>query len=122
LTPCGEIREELRAEIDRPELLGVLENLFIYAGEPGHEIVLVFDARFRDRSLYEQDEIPMAEDAWLGPATWLHLGSLRSVGTPVYPEGLLDLLRPLARPTVATRGKGRTSTAPRQPLARKETQ
>lgn len=87
-----EIREELHAEIDRPELLGVLENLFVYLGEPNHEIVFVFDARFRDPSLFERHEIPIAEDVWLEPATWVRLSSLGSGGTPLYPNGLLELL------------------------------
>jgi 8-oxo-dGTP pyrophosphatase MutT (NUDIX family) len=39
-----EMREELGAEIHSPLLLGVLENIFYYNGQPGHEIVFVYDA------------------------------------------------------------------------------
>lgn len=87
-----EIREELQAEIDQAQLLGVLENLFVYGGAPGHEIVFVFDAKFREPSFYRQKEIPIAEDVWLGPATWESLSTLSSGGTSLYPEGLLSLL------------------------------
>lgn len=87
-----EVREELRAEIDQPELLGVLESVFVYAGAPCHEIVFVFDAKFRDPSFYRLSDIPIAEDVWVGPATWRPLSSLGSGGTPLYPDGLLQLL------------------------------
>ncbi|QKD83874.1 NUDIX domain-containing protein [Thermoleptolyngbya sichuanensis A183] len=47
-----EIREELGAEIEQLTWLGTLENLFTLEGEPGHEIVLIYDAQFCDRTLY----------------------------------------------------------------------
>ncbi|NIR81563.1 MAG: NUDIX domain-containing protein, partial [Gemmatimonadetes bacterium] len=50
-----EIREELRLEISEPVQLGVLENIFTFRGEPGHEYVVVFDAELADRTLYDQD-------------------------------------------------------------------
>jgi ADP-ribose pyrophosphatase YjhB (NUDIX family) len=89
---CREIGEELGAEISEPELLAVMENLFVYAGLPGHEIVFVFDAKFRDPSLYTQAEIPIAEREGRGPATWQSIAALKKSGKPLYPEGLLSLL------------------------------
>ena len=52
-----EISEELGAEVERLELVGVLENIFTYEGAPGHELVFVYDAEFVDKSLYEREEI-----------------------------------------------------------------
>lgn len=52
-----EIQEELGVEIENLKLLDVLENIFIYEGQKGHEIVFVFDAEFTEKSLYELDEI-----------------------------------------------------------------
>jgi ADP-ribose pyrophosphatase YjhB (NUDIX family) len=46
-----EIREELGAEIDHPQLLGAMENLFTFDGQQGHEVVFVYDAEFKDKSL-----------------------------------------------------------------------
>ena len=51
-----EIREELGVEIAEPVRLGVLENVFTYRGQPGHEVIFVFDARFVDAGLYQQAE------------------------------------------------------------------
>ena len=52
-----EIQEELGVEVENLSLLGVLENIFVYNGQQGHEIVFVFDGEFVDRSLYDLDEI-----------------------------------------------------------------
>ena len=87
-----ELREELHSEIEQLELLGVLEDVYVYAGVRCHDIAFVFDAKFQDASLYQRGEIPIAEAGWEGPATWQHLGALSSVDTPLYPAGLLALL------------------------------
>lgn len=102
-----EIREEIQAGIGHPVLLGVLENVYLYEGVPGHQVVFVFDAQFRDRELYRRAEIPIAEDVWTGPARWVALASLSGSGTPLYPEGLLALLLDAEappRPTTHHRG------------------
>ncbi len=85
-----EIREELGVEITNPVQLGVLENLFTYCGQPGHEIVFVFDAEFADPQLYSEPTLPLLEPVWGGSAEWLDLVDPSSV--PLYPEGLAKLL------------------------------
>src|SRR5918912_932638 len=52
-----EIREEPGAEVEKLELVGVLENIFMYEGARGHEIVFVYDGEFKDRRVYERGEI-----------------------------------------------------------------
>ena len=52
-----EIREEVGAEVGKLELIGVLENVFTYEGARGHEIVFVYDGEFKDRRVYERDEV-----------------------------------------------------------------
>jgi ADP-ribose pyrophosphatase YjhB (NUDIX family) len=88
-----EIVEELDLAIEQPTLLGVLENHFTYDGRAGHEIVFAFDARFVDASAYERDELPFIEGTLRGTACWIDLNDLRSGSKPVYPDGLLDLLK-----------------------------
>ena len=85
-----EMREELGVEIERPERLGVLENRFTYAGEPGHEIVFVYDAGLADPRMYDADTVPLNEPLWGGAAIWLSLDGPRD--EPLYPEGLRALL------------------------------
>jgi ADP-ribose pyrophosphatase YjhB (NUDIX family) len=61
-----ELREELAAEVCGLTLLGVLENIFTFEGQPGHEIVFVFEARFADAALYEREV-----SAWCAPTVGL---------------------------------------------------
>ena len=92
-----EIREEIGAEIAEVEYLGALENIFTYNGLPGHEIVQVYDARFVDKSLYSASHIRGVESN--GEPMTVLWKSVRefSAGHPLYPSGLLSLLRK-ARP------------------------
>jgi ADP-ribose pyrophosphatase YjhB (NUDIX family) len=92
-----EIAEELGATIEEPHLLGVLENLFGYAGRPRHEVVFVFDARFSDPAWYLREELPVTEagTGW-EPARWIAIEALSSGAERVVPDGLLLLLQPEA--------------------------
>ena len=47
-----EMREELGAELTAIRYLGMLENIFTHVGKRGHEIVLLYAARFIDPSFY----------------------------------------------------------------------
>jgi ADP-ribose pyrophosphatase YjhB (NUDIX family) len=90
-----EIREELDAAITNLRLLGVLENIFSFEGAPGHEIVFVFEADFADDSLYDRPIIEHQEavDKRI-VGTWMPLAAFVGPGAPpLYPDGLLDLLR-----------------------------
>jgi hypothetical protein len=71
--------------------LGVLENLFEHRGNPGHEIVCVFDASFADSRLYGAPTLPILEAGWHGPAQWISLSD-RAPTIPLYPDGLAALL------------------------------
>lgn len=76
-----------------PRYLGTLENLFIFAGQPGHEIGLVYEVRFRDRAMYAHDRhIGREETGEEFDALWLDLGRVRSGEVALYPDGLIDLL------------------------------
>jgi 8-oxo-dGTP pyrophosphatase MutT (NUDIX family) len=93
-----EIREELGATVLNLRYIGTLENIFTYLGEPGHEIVLVFDGEFEDASLYEREFLEGREsDGELFKAVWRELSSF-SATAPLVPEGLAKLLRESRHP------------------------
>jgi 8-oxo-dGTP pyrophosphatase MutT (NUDIX family)/NTP pyrophosphatase (non-canonical NTP hydrolase) len=96
-TIAREIREELGADVANVRYLGTVENVFTYAGKAGHEIVLVYDADFVDRSLYGRDEIAIyqQETDRHERAVWKTLDELRGGPDPLYPTGVLDLLQPM---------------------------
>jgi 8-oxo-dGTP pyrophosphatase MutT (NUDIX family) len=91
-----EVREELGAEVENPQLLGVMENLFTFDGKQGHEVVFVYDAEFKDRSLYQLDGFEGREsNGQPFNAVWIDVDSIGPDSPPVYPDGLLELLRQL---------------------------
>ncbi|RBJ04766.1 NUDIX hydrolase [Micromonospora provocatoris] len=87
-----ELREELGVELLDVRLLGVLENLFHAFGRDGHEIVFSFDCRLADRSLYERDAVGEIRDDAGTKVMWRSLDSF-DAGSPLYPAGLVELLR-----------------------------
>jgi ADP-ribose pyrophosphatase YjhB (NUDIX family) len=89
-----EIREELDREIENVVQLGVIENRFEYRGQPGHEVVFVFDASFVDRGVYSERTVTICEAGWDGPAEWLVLRE--PLPAPLYPAGLLGLVQTVA--------------------------
>jgi 8-oxo-dGTP pyrophosphatase MutT (NUDIX family) len=87
-----EIREELDCEIEEICLLGVLENRFVYDDRAGHEILFVFDAKFKDRSLYSLKHVPAHEgDDRMIKTKWINPGR-KNRKKPLYPEGMIELL------------------------------
>jgi ADP-ribose pyrophosphatase YjhB (NUDIX family) len=89
-----EVREELGAEIERVELLCVLENIFVYEGKPGHEVVFVYDAEFTDKALYEREELQgyQVETETGFSARWLSLAEMKDRHIRLVPEGLTEFL------------------------------
>lgn len=91
-----EVDEELGLAITDLRLLGTLENIFTYAGTPGHEIVQVYDARFVDASVYKLPHLNAQEsDGAPFIAKWLSLDSMTG-DTPLVPAGLYELLKKVA--------------------------
>jgi len=89
-----EIREELDTEIENPRLLGVLENIFTYDGRQGHEIVFVYDAELDNRSLFTVDKFTGQEsNGETYNAIWLDIETIGPKTPPIYPEGLLEMLK-----------------------------
>jgi ADP-ribose pyrophosphatase YjhB (NUDIX family) len=86
-----EIAEELGAELINTRYLGTLENIFTFDGKPGHEIVLIFAADFADTALYARDDLVIVEPDVRLPTAWKRPDDL-TAETPLYPEGLRDLL------------------------------
>ncbi len=88
-----EIREELGAEIADVRYLGTLENIFVYNGRRGHEVVFVFDAAFVDQSIYGRAQLDgIEDDATALKVAWKSLEYFHQRNAPLYPDGLLELM------------------------------
>jgi len=88
-----EMQEEIGAEITNARYLGTIENIFGYQGAQGHEIVLVYGARFSDRRFYERDRFYAREDdGTLWETLWKPLADFQDGHTRLVPSGLLEML------------------------------
>ena len=90
-----ELMEEIGADVRELKYLGTLENVFVFNGAPGHEIVQVYDGVLTNSGLYEQAEIEgnEAEVDESFNAVWMHLNEFGEEKSILYPTGLLELLR-----------------------------
>jgi 8-oxo-dGTP pyrophosphatase MutT (NUDIX family) len=88
-----EFQEEIAVGLADVRFLGTLENIFSYRGQPGHEIVLVYDGRLTDEALYGREIILGDELGEPLRVVWKHLDEFAPDNPPVYPEGLLDLIK-----------------------------
>ena len=90
-----ELQEELGVDVRDLIYLGTLENIFIFNGKPGHEIVQVYDGALVDSKLYDQAVVE-GHEADMGEsfkAVWKNLAEFESGECILYPTGLLELLR-----------------------------
>jgi 8-oxo-dGTP pyrophosphatase MutT (NUDIX family) len=85
-----EIREELGTDITGVRYVGTIENIYTFRGEPGHELVRVYEARFSDPSFYSRDAIECVEaDGQPFTCIWRRVSD---TSEPLFPEGLLELI------------------------------
>jgi 8-oxo-dGTP pyrophosphatase MutT (NUDIX family) len=89
-----ELMEEIGAEVKDLVYLGTLENIFIFDGMPGHEIVQVYDGALVESGLYEQAVISGHEAGVNLPmkVIWKSLDEFGPGKSILYPEGLLELI------------------------------
>jgi 8-oxo-dGTP pyrophosphatase MutT (NUDIX family) len=88
-----ELREEVGAEVTGLRYLATIENVFVYNGQAGHEIVIVYEGRLADPALYEYNAIVGREDDGSPmQVVWQRLDSFTDAA-PLYPSGLLELLK-----------------------------
>jgi 8-oxo-dGTP pyrophosphatase MutT (NUDIX family) len=89
-----EVLEELGVEVAELRLLATIENIYSINGRVGHQIAFVYEGEFVDRSLYEQAWLPGLEaNGQAYRALWMTLEEFDMERVPLYPPGLLALLR-----------------------------
>lgn len=97
-----EVAEELGVPISEPVLLGVIENIFVFLGRPGHEVVFVYEATFTDAADYERDFFEIREPNFgTYNAVWKHMDDFRSGRLELYPAELLGVLDATPAPVKA---------------------
>ncbi|MDQ3866180.1 MAG: NUDIX domain-containing protein [Actinomycetota bacterium] len=93
-----ELAEEIRATPTRIQFLGLLEDIFDWAGQKRHELFLVYDVKLADQTVYDAKEVEVLEpDGTTYAARWRSLAEFRS-GARLVPDGLLDLISEAEQP------------------------
>ena len=87
-----EIREEIQAEVTNLRYLGLIENFYSRGDVPTHELVLMYEAEFVDKSLNERMVIQGMEEDGMFEAEWVPLSDFTSGQSTLFPDGLLELL------------------------------
>jgi len=89
-----EVYEEISAEIKNINYLGTIENIFTFNGELGHEIVVVYEAEFKDEAFYNMDTFTGEEDdGTVFSLKWIPVSEFGPNNLRLVPDGLLDLIR-----------------------------
>lgn len=88
-----EIQEELGLSADVSELKSSFENIFEFEGMPGHEVIMLFEARLNDVSAYDRESLNIMESGnVIGQAVWRTPVEIRNEGARLYPNGLSQIL------------------------------
>lgn len=87
-----EFQEELQAELTNIKYLGCIENIFIYNGQPGHEIIQLYQCDFVDSTFYQSDQIDFVEGEHKKTAFWLDIEECKSGKLRVVPEQFLEYI------------------------------
>ncbi|WP_440904144.1 NUDIX hydrolase [Catenovulum sp. SX2] len=92
-TVIREFQEEMQTEIEVGNYLTTFENLFTFNGVIGHEIVLLLSAKFKDKQIYQQDNIPCNEEGTSFIAKWVNIEEFLNGTKILYPSGIVDYLK-----------------------------
>ncbi len=88
-----EFLEELSQELSDIRQIAFFENIFTFDGKLGHELVFIFEARFKDPDAGAQDSFEIIEGGKsIGKATWIGPDDLGPGKPAIYPAGLSEIL------------------------------
>jgi putative intracellular protease/amidase/ADP-ribose pyrophosphatase YjhB (NUDIX family) len=89
-----EIQEEIGQRVSVNSLVATFENIFVYEGKKGHEIVLLYDTNFLDIEVYDSLELDIFESGKVSAkAVWKSLKEIELEGAKLYPLGIEKVLR-----------------------------
>lgn len=85
-----EFQEEIQAELTNIKYLGCLENLFIFNGKQGHELIQLYQCDFVDPKFYQLDQLIFAEGEHQKKALWVEVSRFTSGELLLVPEEFLE--------------------------------
>jgi len=85
-----EFQEEIHAELTNIKYLGCLENLFTFNGQPGHEIIQLYQCDFVEPKFYQLEQLVFAEGDRKKRALWVDTNRFTSGELRIVPENFLE--------------------------------
>ena len=80
-----EFIEEFNTGLENLSFIKVIENIFTYNGQLGHEVVFIYSGNLADKSLYQKENI-FVKDYKDFNAVWVSLDDVSSGKLKLYPE------------------------------------
>ncbi len=87
-----EFQEEIQAELTNIRYLCCLENIFTYNGNPGHEIIQLYECDFANPEFYKLQKLVFAEGERQKTALWIEISRFQSGELRLVPDNFLDYL------------------------------
>ncbi len=87
-----EFQEEIQAELTNIRYLGCLENIFTFNGQPGHEIIQLYECDFVDPQFYQLEKLVFAEGERQKTALWVDINRFKSGELKLVPEQFFEYL------------------------------
>ncbi|OUL21333.1 NUDIX domain-containing protein [Nostoc sp. 106C] len=88
-----EFQEEIQADLTNIRYLGCIENLFIFNGRQGHEIIQLYQCDFADPKFYQLDSLTFSEsETHKHRALWINIERFQSGELRLVPEEFFNYL------------------------------
>ncbi len=88
-----EFQEEIQAELTNIHYLGCIENLFIFNGKQGHEIIQLYQCDFADPKFYTLESLIFSESGkHKHRALWIDISRFQSGELRLVPEIFFEYL------------------------------
>lgn len=85
-----EFKEEIEAELTNIKYLGCIENIFMFDGEQGHEVIQLYKCDFADQKFYQIEELIFREKERKKTALWVSIDRFKSRELKIVPESFLE--------------------------------
>jgi 8-oxo-dGTP pyrophosphatase MutT (NUDIX family) len=88
-----EFQEEIQADLTNIRYIGCIENLFIFNGRQGHEIIQLYQCDFADPKFYKLDSLIFSEsETHKHRALWINIDRFKSGELRLVPEAFFNYL------------------------------
>jgi ADP-ribose pyrophosphatase YjhB (NUDIX family) len=91
-----EFKEELNTDLNIIKRLDVIDSIYTYQGEPGHEITFVFLGAITDPAILNADTMPILDND-NNMAAWVPIADVLSGKSILYPEGTPEMLQTILK-------------------------